>query len=242
MAYADYIFQAFRGIGPHVGRFSRWARTPDSMKEGFTGHRRTTQPILSESVLAPQGSPLGGLSSDLRSELCLYRGLPNIRYQFRQSDASPRRETPIRELEHGRGLVLGTLPPIVVRLCSTSCESQAGSCRRMPLTVVRSETAGYCGVPLLPWSWVLIPRWCSRTVHQEVSERNGIVVFGVMRTVDQRDRPMARSLYDWPPCIRVSLQFGQIAATKVIPLSGVVAEPFSQLCARRHIFEPSLNL
>src|SRR5947207_1343015 len=60
-------------------------------------------------------SPLDDRSSDRRFELRRYRGLSNIRCQFRQSDASPRQEISARELKHEKELVLGKLRPIVGR-------------------------------------------------------------------------------------------------------------------------------
>jgi hypothetical protein len=42
---------------------------------------------------------------------------------------------------------------------------------------------------------------------------------------------MASGLDDGPPSIWFGLQFGKIAATELIPLGGIVAEPFSQLRA-----------
>src|SRR5665213_2180588 len=51
VAYADYIFHAFRSIRPYFGRFSRRACAPNCMKKCFTGHHRATQSILREGLL-----------------------------------------------------------------------------------------------------------------------------------------------------------------------------------------------
>lgn len=53
---------------------------------------------------------------------------------------------------------------------------------------------------------------------------------------------MASSLKEWLPGIGVSLEFGEIAPPKLIPLCWIVTEPFPQFGARRNIFEPALNL
>src|ERR1017187_9128349 len=73
---------------------------------------------------------------------------------------------------------------------------------------------------------------------QELLQRKRIIVRGIVRTIDQGDRPVACRLDDWPPCLWIVLQFDEITTSEVIPLSRIMAKPLPQFGAGGNILEP----
>src|ERR1035437_1917805 len=70
---------------------------------------------------------------------------------------------------------------------------------------------------------------------------NGVVVFRVMRTVDEGDPAMACGAANLIACLWMAVQLGKIALLELGPLLGVVSEPLAKRNAGRHILEPGIK-
>jgi hypothetical protein len=71
---------------------------------------------------------------------------------------------------------------------------------------------------------------------------NSVVVLGVVRAVQKSHRIFTGGLEDWLPGFGRAIEFGEIPATELLPLLGVVTEPLSQFGAWRGIFEPPIEV
>jgi len=71
---------------------------------------------------------------------------------------------------------------------------------------------------------------------------NSVVVLGVVRAVQQSHRVLTGGLEDWLPGSGRAIEFGEIPAPELLPLLGVVTEPFSQFGAWRGILEPGIEV
>ena len=60
---------------------------------------------------------------------------------------------------------------------------------------------------------------------QKLFQRNCIVVLRIVRAVYEGYSSVVRGVYDRPPYIRTSPEFSKIAAAKLVPLGGIMAEP-----------------
>ena len=74
------------------------------------------------------------------------------------------------------------------------------------------------------------------------AESDHIVVHGIARTEEQRYRPGFRRIKNLLPCLRMRIQFGVIAALKLLPSDGIVAEPLAQRRAGRNLPQPAIEL
>jgi|CZKL01.1.fsa_nt_gi hypothetical protein len=77
---------------------------------------------------------------------------------------------------------------------------------------------------------------------QEFIKGNRIVMCLVVRAVKQGYRSFPLGLDNWPPAIRICLEFREILATELTPLGWIMAKPPSQFRAGSDILEPSINL
>src|ERR1035438_7740230 len=71
-------------------------------------------------------------------------------------------------------------------------------------------------------------------------QRNGVVMFCVVRTVDEDDPAMACGTANLLACLRMAVQLGKIAL-ELGPLFEVVREPPAKRSAGRHILEPGIK-
>ena len=74
------------------------------------------------------------------------------------------------------------------------------------------------------------------------SERDRIVVFGVLGAKDQRDAASPGCLEELLEGIRTLLELACVTLLELVPLRRIVPEPLSQAGARRQILEPGVDL
>src|SRR5262245_15494421 len=86
---------------------------------------------------------------------------------------------------------------------------------------------------------------CSRRLShfglEILLQRNGVVVLGVVRAVDERDPTPAGGGHDWFPRLRVRVELAPVPFAKVVPFLRIVAEPLAQFCGRADSFQPCFN-
>ena len=70
---------------------------------------------------------------------------------------------------------------------------------------------------------------------------HGIVMFSVMRTVEQGEVPLSCHIQEGSPGFAVGLQFNIVTTTKLIPFDRVMPEPLTQCSAGRDLFQPSIH-
>jgi hypothetical protein len=66
-----------------------------------------------------------------------------------------------------------------------------------------------------------------------------IIVFGVVGTIKERYVTLLSRVQQGLPGRTMSGQLGPVSALKLFPFGRIVAEPLTQLVARRHFFTPS---
>src|SRR5215510_7103596 len=72
-------------------------------------------------------------------------------------------------------------------------------------------------------------------------QSQGTAVFGVTRTVEQRDRPVGRRLADRRPGIGREIEFGKVATAEFLPLLRVVLVPFPEIRAGSYVLQPTVD-
>lgn len=72
-------------------------------------------------------------------------------------------------------------------------------------------------------------------------ECRSIVVFSVMRTVEQGNVLLSGHIQERTPGFAVGLQLRNITTAKLLPFGRVMTEPASQFIAGGHIFEPPIQ-
>src|SRR5579872_1597253 len=117
-------------------------------------------------------------------------------------------------------MALGTLRAIIVALARLSGKPHGPRCDlRCGLVTLRLATR-----PELPF--------------QIVKEDDRIVVFRVVRAVEQGYRAVSCGVQNRLQGHFVLLEFGPITALELRPLLGIVAEPLSKIGTRRNILQP----
>src|SRR5215813_9605790 len=73
-------------------------------------------------------------------------------------------------------------------------------------------------------------------------QREGVVVLGIMRTVEERYRAVTRGLANRSPNLRSPVELRKVFAPKFRPLPGIVTEPLAQTGAGTAILAPALDM
>lgn len=73
-------------------------------------------------------------------------------------------------------------------------------------------------------------------------QRQGIVVQGVMGTIEQGDVTLFDCIRERPQTLLVLSEFSKITSPELIPLRGAVAEPLPQGHTGGRVFEPTFHV
>src|ERR1051326_9089613 len=87
--------------------------------------------------------------------------------------------------------------------------------------------------------------WRGSSPHlgsQVLLQGDRIVVFRVVRAVDQRHTPAARRRHDRLPCVLARVELLGVTPAKRVPFLRVVAEPFPELRAGTSFLEPLVGV
>src|SRR4029077_10369035 len=76
---------------------------------------------------------------------------------------------------------------------------------------------------------------------QVLLQGDRVVVFSVVRAVDQRHAPAASRRHDRLPCILPRVELPGVTPAKGVPFLRVVAEPLPELRARTSFLEPLID-
>src|SRR5215510_7180742 len=93
-------------------------------------------------------------------------------------------------------------------------------------------------------SWARTPRAVrsSLPAEQPVAQHDRLVVLGVLRVVEQHDRPVAQSVQRQLCRVGPRVELGAVALAEPVPALGIVAEPAAELGARRHVLQPAVDV
>src|SRR5690606_33144051 len=80
-----------------------------------------------------------------------------------------------------------------------------------------------------------------RSLCEIVAQDDGAVVLGISRAVEQRHRAAVRGLENRLPGVGIRVQLGAVSLPELFPALDAMAEPLTQLGARRHVLHPRVG-